>query len=101
MRVGDDVLTCYGSGSFGPASSAVDAHRSSGARAWRSLLLLDGDFESTPEHMHFAGFKVGRTPQVHMTYLMWKRGQSAFAIGTSRTYTNRYEPDDRPGLRFE
>jgi DNA helicase-2/ATP-dependent DNA helicase PcrA len=45
---------------------------------------------STPEHMHFAGFKVGRTPQLHMTYLMWKRGHG-FRIGTSRTYTNSRE----------
>ncbi len=29
----------------------------------------------------------GRTPQLHMTYLMWKNG-SGFRIGTSRTYTN-------------
>ena len=42
---------------------------------------------STPEHMHFAGFKVGRTPQLHMTYLMWKHG-TGFRVGTSRTYTN-------------
>ena len=42
---------------------------------------------STPEHTHFAGFKVGRTPQLHMTYLMWKRGVG-FRVGTSRTYTN-------------
>ena len=42
---------------------------------------------STPEHMHFAGFKAGKTPQLHMTYLMWKSG-SGFRIGTSRTYTN-------------
>ena len=42
---------------------------------------------STPEHTHFAGFKVGRTPQVHMTYLMWKN-EVGFRIGTSRTYTD-------------
>jgi DNA helicase-2/ATP-dependent DNA helicase PcrA len=39
--------------------------------------------------MHFAGFKVGRTPQLHMTYAMWKAGVG-FRVGTSRTYTNRH-----------
>ena len=29
----------------------------------------------------------GWTPQLHMTYLMWKRG-SGFRVGTSRTYTD-------------
>ena len=42
---------------------------------------------STPEHMHFAGYVIGRTPQLHMTYLMWKHGVG-FRVGTSRTYTN-------------
>jgi hypothetical protein len=42
---------------------------------------------STPEHVHFAGFQLGRTPQLHMTYLMWRRDRG-FRVGTSRTYTN-------------
>jgi DNA helicase-2/ATP-dependent DNA helicase PcrA len=42
---------------------------------------------SSPNHVHFAGFVVGRTPQLHMTYLMWKEG-TGFRVGTSRTYTN-------------
>ena len=37
---------------------------------------------STPEHMHFAGYVIGRTPQLHMTYLMWKDGVG-FRVGTS------------------
>ncbi len=41
---------------------------------------------STPEHVHFAGYKVGASPQLHMTYLMHKRGKG-FRVGTSRTYT--------------
>ena len=42
---------------------------------------------STPDHVHFAGFVIGRTPQQHMTYVMWKAGVG-FRVGTSRTYTN-------------
>ena len=41
---------------------------------------------STPEHVHFAGYKVGASPQLHMTYLMHKRSKG-FRVGTSRTYT--------------
>ena len=41
---------------------------------------------STPEHVHFAGFVIGRTPQQYMTYVMWKEGMG-FRVGTSRTYT--------------
>ena len=37
--------------------------------------------------MHFAGFQLGTTPQMHMTYLMWKRGVG-FRVGTSRAYTD-------------
>ncbi len=40
---------------------------------------------STEDHVHFAGFVIGRTPQLHMTYLMWKRG-IGFRVGTTRTY---------------
>ena len=41
---------------------------------------------STEDHVHFAGFVVGRTPQFHMSYMMWKDGMG-FRVGTSRTYT--------------
>jgi DNA helicase-2/ATP-dependent DNA helicase PcrA len=47
---------------------------------------------STHEHVHFAGFKEGKTPQLHMTYLMWKEGHG-FRIGTSRTYTGGAQGD--------
>ena len=53
--------------------------------------------------MHFAGFKVGTTPQLHMTYLMWKHGVG-FRIGTSRTYTtlaHSRSPVHRFGLNGE
>ncbi|NUT56944.1 MAG: UvrD-helicase domain-containing protein [Thermoleophilia bacterium] len=89
VRVGDDVLSGYGSGRFGPA--AVTRVRESSRRDGVEIVTAGGRrIRSTPEHVHFAGFKVGRTPQLHMTYLMWKRGVG-FRIGVSRTYTNRAE----------
>src|SRR6266851_2444666 len=86
VRVGDQVLSCYGSGRFGPAQ-VTRRHRS--LRRTGVAITTDSGrrIVSTPEHTHFAGFKSGKTPQRHMTYLMWKRG-CGFRIGTSRTYTN-------------
>ncbi len=86
VRVGDDVLSCYGSGRF-RAARVARVHRSS-RRAGIAISTESGRrLVSTPEHTHFAGFKAGRTPQLHMTYAMWKRGYG-FRLGTSKTYTN-------------
>ena len=52
---------------------------------------------STPEHVHFAGFKAGRTPQLHMTYLMWKRGSASASASRGRTRT--VGSDSSPGRR--
>ena len=83
---GDQVLSCYGSGVFRAAT--VTRIHSSERRDGIAITTAGGRrIVSTPEHVHFAGFKPGRTPQLHMTYLMWKSG-SGFRVGTSRTYTN-------------
>jgi DNA helicase-2/ATP-dependent DNA helicase PcrA len=85
VRVGDEVLSCYGSGRF-DAARVTRVHRSRRRRGIAITTAAGRRIVSTPEHMHFAGFKSGRTPQLHMTYLMWKAGVG-FRIGTSRTYT--------------
>ena len=86
VAVGDEVLSCYGSGDFRPAP-VLRVHRSR-AFAGVSISLTSGRrIVSTPEHMHFAGYVTGRMPQLHMTYLMWKQGVG-FRVGTSCTYTN-------------
>jgi DNA helicase-2/ATP-dependent DNA helicase PcrA len=85
VQVGDEVLTGLGSGRFGPGR--VTRVRESVARDGIAITTASGRrLVSTPEHMHFAGFKTGRTPQLHLTYLMWKRGVG-FRVGVSRTYT--------------
>jgi DNA helicase-2/ATP-dependent DNA helicase PcrA len=94
VRAGDEVLSCYGSGVFRSArvNSVHRGHRRIGiaitASSGRRIV-------STPEHMHFAGFKAGKTPQLHMTYLLWKAGVG-FRVGTSRTYTSG-QPRAIPG----
>ena len=87
VQVGEHVLTCYGSGSFGPGR-VTRTHRSVNRDGIAITTASGRRLVSTPEHVHFAGFKVGKTPQLQMTYLMWKRGHG-YRIGTSRTYTNR------------
>jgi ATP-dependent DNA helicase UvrD/PcrA len=86
IAVGDEVLSCYGSGEF-RAAPVTRTHRSTRSDGVEIITVGGRRIRSTPEHTHFAGFKPGRTPQLHMTYLMWKGG-SGFRIGTSRTYTD-------------
>jgi DNA helicase II / ATP-dependent DNA helicase PcrA len=84
---GDEVLSCYGSGVFRPAK-VTRAGSFTAARGVAIATESGRRIVTTPEHTHFAGFKPGRTPQLHMTYVMWKRGHG-YRVGTSRMYTSR------------
>jgi superfamily I DNA/RNA helicase len=86
VRAGDEVRSCYGSGDFRSAR-VTGVHRALKRDGVAITTASGRQIVSTAEHIHFAGFKAGKTPQLHMTYLMWKRGVG-FRIGTSRTYTN-------------
>jgi DNA helicase II / ATP-dependent DNA helicase PcrA len=83
---GDEVRSCVGSGEFRPARVGR-VHRSRACELVRIELASGRSITATPEHVHFAGYVVGRTPQLHMTYLLWKAGVG-FRIGTSRTDGN-------------
>jgi superfamily I DNA/RNA helicase len=87
VQVGDQVLSCYGSGDFRSAS-VVRTHRSRTAAGVAIMLRSGRRIVSTAEHTHFAGYRAGTTPQMHMTYLMQHR-EMGFRVGTSRTYTHR------------
>ena len=85
IEIGDAVLSSYGNGDFRGARVAgvYRSHEESGIR----LTTKQGKvLTSTREHMHFAGYVLGHTPQQHLTYLMWKRGRG-FRVGTTRVYT--------------
>ncbi len=86
VAVGDEVLSNYGSGDFRPAP-VVRTHQARTYEGVTITLASGRRITSTPDHVHFAGFVVGRTPQQHMVYVMWKAGVG-FRIGTSRTYTD-------------
>ncbi len=86
VGVGDLVASSYGSGDVRPAR-VLRVHRSQAYELVDIRLASGRKLVSTPDHVHFAGFVIGRTPQQHMTYVMWKAGVG-FRVGTSRTYTN-------------
>ena len=62
IAAGDEVLSNVGSGKF-RAARVLRTHRRSGATASRSPSRAAGAIVSTPEHTHFAGFRVGLTPR--------------------------------------
>jgi DNA helicase-2/ATP-dependent DNA helicase PcrA len=99
ILVGDDVLSSHGSGRFAP-SRVSGVHRGSRRNGIAITTASGRRIVSTPEHTHFAGFKTGATPQLYMTYLMWKAG-SGFRIGTSTTYADREgRPLPGPAIRL-
>jgi len=83
---GDAVLSGYGSGDFRPAN-VLAVHRSERSEGITITTTSGRRLVSTPEHVHFAGYVVGRSPQLYVTYLMWRKGRG-FRVGTTRTYTN-------------
>ena len=87
IRVGDEVLSSFGSGDLRPAR--VSAWFVSRRRDWGIRIRTAGGREivSTAEHTHFAGFVRGITPQLHFTYLMRKQGVGC-RVGVTRTYTD-------------
>ena len=96
--VGDEILSCYGSGDFRGAP-VLRVHESLASEGIAVTLTSGRRVVSTADHMHFAGYVLGRTPQQFMTYLMWRAG-AGFRLGTSRVYTDgQKKPTFGPALR--
>lgn len=91
VRAGDMVLSNYGSGDFRPARVVrMRTRRFTGELV--HITTAEGKvLASTSSHVHFAGFRLGLTPQLYFTYLMEKRGVG-FRLGVSQTYTNAHYP---------
>ncbi|MEA2275073.1 MAG: ATP-dependent helicase UvrD/PcrA [Solirubrobacteraceae bacterium] len=86
VRTGDEVLSSHGSGDLRPArvTDVFTSRRTDGIR----IRTRGGrEIVSTPEHTHFAGFRLGLTPQQHVTYLM-RRASRGCRVGVTRTYTD-------------
>src|SRR3954469_15933911 len=90
VDVGDEVLSCYGSGDFRPARVT---RTSVTARSMGIEINTTGGrtIVSTPEHTHFAGYHGAHTPPRHLTYLMWRRDKG-FRVGTTRTHPRGQHP---------
>jgi DNA helicase-2/ATP-dependent DNA helicase PcrA len=86
IKFGDSVRSAYGSGDFRPAKVQAVTKREMMGNGIKITLHSERTLTSTPEHMHFAGFRLGITPQYSFTYLMYKRGVG-FRLGTSQVYT--------------
>jgi len=66
VRVGDLVLSCYGSGDMRPAG-VTDAFSSNRADGIRIRTRGGREIVSTPEHTHFAGFRLGLRDELTVT----------------------------------
>ncbi|MDQ6806532.1 MAG: UvrD-helicase domain-containing protein [Actinomycetota bacterium] len=86
VRPGDAVMSGYGSGDFRGAK-VLAVHTSQRSQGVAITTTSGRRVVSTPEHVHFAGYMVGRAPQLCVTYLMWRKDRG-FRVGTTRTYTN-------------
>ena len=92
LKLGDQVLSAYGNGEFRGAE-VTGFYRSREPVGTRITTAGGRVIESTNEHMHFAGYKFGHAPRLHMTYLMWKRG-TGFRVGTTQVYNaNKGKPN--------
>ena len=87
VAVGDEVLSCYGSGDFRPAR-VTGAFSSEREDLVRIQTQGGAVIVATPEHTVFAGYRNGLTPPLCMTYVMRTRGVGC-RVGTTRTHTNR------------
>jgi DNA helicase-2/ATP-dependent DNA helicase PcrA len=86
IAVGDRVLSNYGSGDY-RAASVTHVHKQKSTHKLTTITTKSGrKLTSTPNHLHFAGFRLGLSPQTYYVYLMRKDGVG-YRLGTSCVYT--------------
>jgi DNA helicase-2/ATP-dependent DNA helicase PcrA len=83
---GDFVLSNYGGGDLRPARVTERFVKRREGQLVCLHLRSGAIVKSTPEHVHFAGYVLGETPQTYFLYLMRKEGVG-FRLGTSQVYT--------------
>ena len=84
---GDLVLSNYGGGGLRPARVTECFAKRRQGRLVCLHLRSGAVVKSTPEHVHFAGYVLGETPQTYFLYLMHKEGVG-YRLGTSQVYTS-------------
>jgi DNA helicase-2/ATP-dependent DNA helicase PcrA len=94
---GDSVLSNYGGGDLRPARVTECFAKRRRGQLVCVHLRSGAVIKSTPEHVHFAGYVLGETPQTYFLYLMHKEGVG-YRLGTSQVYT---EGQARPMVGFK
>jgi DNA helicase-2/ATP-dependent DNA helicase PcrA len=85
VKPGDRVRSAFGGGEFRPAR-VERVFRRERCDALVTIRTHGGRrITSTPEHTHFAGYLLGRTPQTYFTCLMYKRGVG-YRLGASQVH---------------
>jgi len=86
VKKNEYVMSNYGSGDLRPAKVI----RKRNLQSRDDLVSIETQkgkiLKSTPDHIHFAGYRLGLTPQIYLNYLMYKDG-SGYRIGTTSVYT--------------
>lgn len=86
VKPGEMVLSCYGSGDYRPAEVTETFHRRRNGFGIRIETESGTVLTTTAEHVHFADYRLGLSPQVYFLYLMYKQG-TGWRVGTSQVYT--------------
>jgi DNA helicase II / ATP-dependent DNA helicase PcrA len=86
VEVGESVLSCFGKNDFRPATVARTFSKPARGALVTLHTAAGRSLTSTPEHTHFAGYRLGDSEQTHFTYLMHKRGVG-YRLGVSQVYT--------------
>jgi DNA helicase II / ATP-dependent DNA helicase PcrA len=94
---GDSVLSNYGGGDLRPARVTECFAKQRRGQLVCVHLRSGAVVKSTPEHVHFAGYVLGETPQTYFLYLMHKEGVG-YRLGTSQVYI---EGQARPMVGFK
>ena len=85
IAAGDFVMSSYGAGDFRPARVTDRFAKHRDGQLVCLHLRSGAVLKSTPEHVHFAGYVLGETPQTYFLCLMHKEGVG-FRLGTSQVY---------------
>ncbi|MCI5108686.1 MAG: UvrD-helicase domain-containing protein [Candidatus Pacebacteria bacterium] len=86
IKEGDQVLSSFGSGDI-RESTVKKVHKRKSSKELIEIKTEDRkSLVSTPNHIHFAGYRLGISKQYHFTYLMYKKGKG-YRLGISQMYT--------------
>lgn len=83
---GDYVLSNHGSGDLRPARVTRIKKRIHSGDLVQITTRAGRTITTTPEHMHFAGYRLGLSPQHFFTYLMYKQNVG-WRLGVTQVYT--------------